>query len=181
MKILFWIVGVVLLVAGCAQEEGVSPKKEPKTNTEIVKSDLKLLEDGVYLLLSELNDTSNFSGNGRVVEYSHDFLDEDGAGDSLFFVVDPNDFVPLNLAQEPEGVKQEDDRIHLLLKLNSIASDQFEEFTGKHLNERVAIIIGGKAYTKHIIRTKVIGGNLQISRCTDNACEHLLLELQNNY
>ena len=86
--------------------------------------------------------------------------------------------MPLALAEKPKGIEQEDQRINLLLTLTGTASEELADFTEKHLDKRIAMVIGGKAFTKHKIRSRIEGGKIQITRCTDNACKFLYMELQ---
>lgn len=167
MKLLTKLISVVIVIAaiGCTTTD-----KKVKTTSG--------LENGIYLVLNdykgEIPDTEN-----AVIEYSHDFLDENEQGQPVYIEIDTSDFVKLDLADEPDGIEQEDKRINLMLTLNNFAAEQLADFTEKNLNKRVAIVIGGKAVTMHKVRTRIEGGKLQITRCTDNACKYLLIELQN--
>ena len=142
-------------------------------------SQMTKVADGIYLVLNEYNDSLMTPDDMILVPYSHDFLDSN-EDEPDFLEIDTTDFVSLELATEPEGVEQPDQRLHLLLTLNAVAAERLADFTEKNLNKRVAIVIGGKAVTMHKVRSRIEGGKLQITRCTDNACEHLLLELKDN-
>ncbi len=140
------------------------------------------IEDGIYLILNEFMDSSDVSiTSGRIIPYSHDFLEGNREGQALFFEVDTSDFVGLNLSEEPEGIEQPDERLNLMLTLTDSSGLDLERFSEKNIDQHICIVIGGAAVTSHKVREKVIGGKLQITRCTDNACEHLLLELKDNY
>ena len=41
-------------------------------------------------------------------------------------------------------------------------------------------MINGQAVTLHIIRMPITEGKLQVTRCTDHACEKLLVALKDN-
>lgn len=139
------------------------------------------LPDGIYLLLNEFPDKQSIKRvKGRVIPYSHLFLDDNTEGQPEYFDIHPDEYVPLILAETPDSITQADKRIHLMLTLTPDAKDDLADFTEKHINKRVAIVIGGEGMTKHKVRTRIDGGKLQITRCTDNACEYLFMELRDN-
>lgn len=135
------------------------------------------IENGLYLILNEYAEVPT-DASATVMAYSHDFLEGNAAGQPTFLEIDTSEFVRLDLAHDPEGVEQADKRINLMITLTDEASEQLADFTEKHIKGTVAIVIGGKAVTKHKVRSRIEGGKLQISRCTDNACKFLLLELK---
>ncbi len=164
---LFVSVAIIVCLSACS-----SPRKaviSPKT-----------LPDGMYLVLAEYPMAPASSEQGVVIPFSHDFLLDASEEDPRFLAVDPVDFVALQLASAPEQSEQPDQRVNLLLSLNSMAKDQLAAFTAKNLNKPVAIVIGGQAVTKHKVKSVIDGGKLQISWCTKFACEKLLVELQDN-
>ena len=136
------------------------------------------IENGIYLLLNSYTDTSEFTPSASIIEYSHDFLDPNDEDERRFFEIDIDEFVPMDLNKEPEGVEQKDKRINLLLTLTDEAAVQLADFTEKNVNKEIAIVVDGKAVTQHKVRERIEGGKLQITRCTDNACEHLLVALK---
>lgn len=158
-------------------DKEISKEKINSSSSEIQKG----LANGIYLLEDQFKDTISYTGEDQIIPYVHDFLDSTSEEEIYFFVIDTTEFIPLDLKEKPEGVAQKDQRIHLMLSLSDVAAQQMASFTEKHIGKHIALVIGGKAYTKHKIREKITGGKLQISRCTDNACEQLLVELKNNY
>lgn len=147
-----------------------------------VKDQNKPLPDGIYLLLQVFPDSQSIKDvQGRVIPYSHHFLDDNSSGQPFFLDIDPAQYVPLTLSSPPDSVTQPDQRIHLMLSLTPEAKKDLATFTGRNLNKRVAIVIGGNGVTKHKVRSKIDGGKLQITRCTDNACEYLFFELRDNF
>ena len=139
-------------------------------------ADLKI-ENGLYLIQNEYTGFEKLESEGVVIPFNHDFLDSNLVGQPTLLEIDTSEFVKLDLAVAPEGIVQADKRINLMITLTDAASIQLADFTEKHLKGKVAIVIGGQAVTKHKIRSRIEGGKLQITRCTDNACKHLLLEL----
>ena len=166
-------------------------EKTNNNSTEVVSKDINnskaslniadKLDDGLYLIINTWEDSSLISpSNGKVISFSHDFLEENTKNQPLFIEVQTSEFVPLLLSKKPKGIAQKDKRINLFLSMTGSASIMLEQFTEKHVNKTTCIVIGGKAVTMHKIREKISGGKLQIIRCTDNACQHLLLELEDN-
>ena len=159
---------VLILVAGCQSRKPVSAGSET-------------LPDGIYLILGKhIAQPREDQVEGRLIKFSHHFLDENDKDQPHFLDVHPSEFVPLALSETPDSVTQPDDRIHLMLTLAETSQKQLARFTGKHVDRHVAIVIGQEAMTMHKIRMKITGGKLQITRCTDNACEYLFYELQDN-
>lgn len=139
------------------------------------------LEDGFYVVLNEFTDSTNIiESGGKIITYSYDFLDENDINQPLFLEVNPTDFVPLKLQEKPEGIEQPDERINLMLTLTDESGTDLENFTEKYVNQHICIVINDEAVTMHKIREKITGGRMQITRCTDNACQYLLLELMDN-
>lgn len=139
------------------------------------------IENGLYLILNEYSDSTLDHKKGVIIPFNHDFLDDNKKGQPILLEIDTVEFVKLDLAHETQSVEQDDDRVNLLLTLSSFAKMQLADFTAKNLKKKMAIVIGGKAVTIHKVREKIESGKLQISRCTDNACEYLLIELNNNF
>lgn len=97
-----------------------------------------------------------------------------------YVVVDHSDFAPLQLSTKPDLDKQEDGKHRLLLNLTEDAKAKLAAFTKAHVNESAAIVVGGEALTIHTIREVIDSGKMQITRCTDDACEMLFVELEDN-
>ncbi|MFZ6053061.1 hypothetical protein [Halocola ammonii] len=174
------------ILFGCENNHQSTSEETEKKEVQSVSfqntsSEKEKIADGFYLILNTWQDSASaHATEGKVIRYSHDFLDENTTDQPRFIEVDTSDFVPLTLSQKPDSIEQEDKRIKLLLSMTEPASARLADYTEKHVNEMTCIVIGGKAVTMHKIREKITGGKLQISRCTDNACKHLLLELEDN-
>jgi len=117
--------------------------------------------------------------NERRIEFNKEFI-EKTEQDVKYIVINRDEYAPLYLKEAPQTQEQEDNRKRLLLTLSDSAKLQLKYFTTKHLNKLTTIVVNGEALTMHKIRTVIDGGRLQISRCTDNACELLYVELQDN-
>ena len=134
--------------------------------------------DGIYLAYGP----EVLSVDGKVIKYSHRFI-ESTLDDPDYIVIDTTDFVPLDLKMPPDSTSKmmgQPEQMLLMITLTDEAAIKMENFTGKNIDKKVAIVIGGEAVTIHKIREKITGGKLQITRCTDNACKFLFLELKDN-
>ncbi len=174
-----YIISILALVTlfGCNTSTSSYIEKQ-----EEAPLDKLALDNGIYLIKHEFSDSTDFDFEKKVIiPFSLDFLDSNTTNQPIMLEIDTTEFVPLDLAEKPTGIEQKDKRIHLMLTLSDAARIQLANFTERHINKRVAIVIGNKAVTKHKIRTRIEGGRLQITRCTDNACKYLLVELRNNY
>ncbi|MDX1406765.1 MAG: hypothetical protein R3330_01495 [Saprospiraceae bacterium] len=138
------------------------------------------LPDGVYPVVNAYQQDPAISDSStRVISYNYRIVDSTAQSDRFLEVV-VKDYAPLHLDRAPERVRQADDRSHLFLTLDRRAGRQLKRLTRKYAGGRVAMVIGGEAVTMHKIRTPITGGRLQITRCTDDACNYLFLELGDN-
>lgn len=139
-------------------------------------------EDGIYLI-ERRGDTDEetlpLAANERRIEFNQEFIDKTDQ-DAKYIVINVDEFAPLELREHPEAQDQEDGRKLLWLSLSDRAKVQLTDFTTRHLNQLTTIVVNGEALTMHKIRSVIDGGYLQITRCTDNACEMLYVELQDN-
>jgi len=67
-----------------------------------------------------------------------------------------------------------------MLSLTPAASEILKNIFGKECDEKVVIVVGGEALTMHKIREAITSGQLQITRCSGNACEKLFIMLKDN-
>lgn len=137
------------------------------------------IPDGLYLMLSGEPDDPAVAYPSRTIAFRHDLI-EGVSGEPDSVVIVPSEYVPLELSRAPEGVKEPDDRLTLLLSMTTVAGEQLADFTEKHLGARVGMVIGGQAVTAHKVKSRIEGGKLQITRCTGNFCEQMLVELRDN-
>lgn len=145
-------------------------------------ADATVLEDGMYLIKRSGNRNGQIlplAQNEKIIAFNQLFFEKTDT-DVRFLVIDPTQFAPLKLKEKPVTAEQEDKRKKLFLKMNEEGTEQLKQFTTKHLNKLTTIVVGGEALTMHKIRAVIDGGMLQITRCTDNACELLFMELQDN-
>lgn len=143
---------------------------------------LAMLEDGIYLIErtgATEKDVLPLAEHEQIIRFNEEFLDKTDQ-DDIVLVINTNDFCPLKLKLNPVTQTQEDQRKRLLLTLTDDAKKQFEEFTTRNLNRLTGIVVNGEALTKHKVKVPIVSGMVQITRCTDNACEMLFVELQDN-
>lgn len=179
---------IALSFLSCSNEDQQKPF--PTNENNVVLEKINVLEDGIYRLVEIAASKEELKPNSSseiIIETSQEF--EHNVSDSnKFYLIDTSDYAPLRISEKPmisanANPKIEGDTIRLS-QLHITMSDKYskklEEFTTKNVNDLITIVIGQKAITKHLIREPISGGKIQISRCTDNACEILLTELENN-
>ena len=136
------------------------------------------INNGIYLVLNKYDNVPYEATKGKLIHYSHEFLGDNTTDQPKILEIDSCDYVPLKLSENPHLIEQPDQKLRLQMSLTDDAALKLEKFTEKHLNKEVAIVISGRAVTMHKVRSKIEGGKIQITRCTDNACKHLFLELK---
>jgi preprotein translocase subunit SecD len=165
------IPGIFLGFASCSDK--VYSSKEFKD---------QIIADGIYLIHRTGNKTSKIlplSEDERMITFNKEFIEKTDQ-DVKYLVINTKEFTPLKLKEKPETEDQEDQRKKLLLSLTDDAKETLKQFTTRHLNRLTTIVVGGQALTMHKIRVVIDSGKLQVTRCTDNACELLYFELQDN-
>lgn len=151
----------------------------PKSSDDL--SQTQGLVDGLYLIQREGKSEKEIlplKSSERVLINDYEFLAPEERGETTYIVVSQGSFVPIVLASAP--VRSNDNAGRPKLEI-SLAEDQIkplEKFTTENLMKSVAIVIGGKVVTMHKIRVPIIGGKMQITRCTDHGCEALYTKLQ---
>lgn len=140
------------------------------------------LKDGLYLVNridTIAGQTSELSVNETDVYFSKMF-EEYNTDEFARIIIDTTQYVPLELESAPKTEQQTEDKKKLLLTLTKEASQRLESFTTEHLMKMVTLVVGGEALTMHKIKMAITGGQLQITRCNDNACETLFVKLKEN-
>ena len=178
------------LVPMFAIDNAVSQKVVPKSTTSnfVAKlpkgsntAETNSLVDGLYLIQREAKsekDLGPLKDVERMLVNDFEFIAPEERGEKSYIVVSKNSYIPIILASEP--VKSNDQTGKPKLEI-SLAEDQIlplEKFTTENVMKSVAIVIGGKVVTMHKIRVPIIGGKMQITRCTDHGCEALYTELK---
>lgn len=165
------LVGIALVAMGC----NLKLNKAIRANSE-------QLEDGIYLIHRTGNKSSDIlplMGYEKIIRFNKEFYEKTDV-DVKYVVIDTREFVPIQLKEKPKTEQQEDKRKKLLLSLTDDAGKELKQFTTRQLNQLTTIVVGGEALTMHKIRVVIDSGLLQVTRCTDNACELLFSELKDN-
>lgn len=141
------------------------------------------IRDGLYRIIAldsvDVNlDTIRNTGHLRI-SFSPLFEEYNKEG-IRSVVIDTSEYVPLELEKAPVAEQQTDDKKKLLLYLSGASSEKLKSFSAKHVMEKVVIVVDSKALTIHKIREPITSGSLQITRCSDNACERLFVKLKTN-
>lgn len=140
------------------------------------------LEDGMYEVVrigEQKKGLKPLAQNEMIISFNPEFIEKTDQ-DPKYLVIRTHEFVPLSLREKPMTEDQDDGRKKLYLSLTEDASAKLADFSGKHIDDITAIVVNGEALTKHRIRVQLTSGQLQVTRCTDNACELLYLHLQDN-
>jgi len=153
----------------------------PVGNVQAVENNVALpLQNGIYNVLRDAmtRDGAHVEGVPHVVlPYDRRYTDSQPQEHPAFVAVDTSSFVPLTIDSPPEMKKDGNGFSLLTVTLARENAKQVEDFTRTHIGGRVAIIFDGEIVTLHKVRKIIEGGKLQITRCTDNACEILRTKL----
>lgn len=137
------------------------------------------LENGLYLVHARISDpdkASRLPEGYRLVAYSYEHLTtRDGEVRAIEHLIIKNHAdVKLSLSGDPE-ISPTNDKYEFSVEivLNEQAAQQMQKFTAANLMRSVALVAGGKILTVHKIRSEIVGGKLQITRCNDNGCQYI--------
>ena len=142
----------------------------------------KTVNDGLYLVVRLGTDTTQFDSIAKgqvVINFNKMFIENTGQ-DFTRILIDTSEYVPLELEKAPTTEPQTDLKKKLMLSLTPEASEILKTFSAKHVMQKVVIVVDGEALTMHKIREAITSGQLQITRCSDNACEKLFIMLKGN-
>lgn len=145
------------------------------SKSNLILSEQKAIEDGIYLIAEQFDDSEK-SDSIYAIKFSELFRDTEN---NIIYII-YKEFVPLTLRKQPISEEQQDGRKKLYLELSENAVDKLREFTEKYLGRKIAVVIGSKVITAHKIKSIIEEGKIQITRCDDNACEVLFMELKDN-
>ena len=140
------------------------------------------LANGFYGITADETDRAKLPSPGKnttIVTYDPKVSDPANKGSKRFLLVPTVPDVPMNLSGDPKKERSSRGNALLLLQLDPKHAKLLEDFTRKNaMKVHVAIIIGGEVVSTHKIRTPIIGGRIQITRCSDNACEVIYTKLK---
>lgn len=138
------------------------------------------LPNGFYSILVDTTSRLEAKIDGipnTVLVYDGRYTDSSDIASPRYVAVDTSFYVPLVLEGSPVAKKDGNGRTLLGVSLSQRYVKQLEEFTKAHFGGRVAVVLDGEIITMHKIRSVISGGQIQITRCYDNACEVLLSKL----
>jgi Tol biopolymer transport system component len=137
--------------------------------------------DGVYAVLRESlkeQDVLPLTNGEVLVVHRHRYLKTDDKQPPRYLVVRSAPDVALTLAGEPKAVKEGEEVVRILLKLQAKAAAALERLTSDQTHRPITIILGGEVVTTHKVREVVKDGQLQITSCAAGAANYLLERLQ---
>ena len=133
------------------------------------------LQNGIYAVLKEASAPTTAPGEdiSRVVlAYDRRKYGLSPQSEPLTYVtVDRNGFVPLIIEGTPTIRKDASGRSMLTVSLAHEQAKLLEAFTRTHLGGRIATVIDGEIITLHKIRSVIVGGEVQMTRCSDDGCQ----------
>lgn len=144
------------------------------------------LESGLYLVHAKISDPGRvrkLPAGYRLVAYSYEHLtSRDGQIPPVeHLIIKSTADVKLALSGDPEIAKTNDRHEYALsISMTEEAAQQLQKFTAENLMRSVVLVAGGKILTKHQIKSEIIGGKLQITRCNDNGCQYIYNSLRTN-
>lgn len=139
------------------------------------------LPDGLYLIKRDAKSKEELGpvdDPDKILVNDYEFLSPDERGETSYIVVSKDAYVPLVLSGDPVKSKDGTGKPKLEISLAENQIQPLEKFTRENVMQNVAIVIGGKVVTMHKIRVPIVGGKMQITRCTDHGCEALYTQLQ---
>ncbi|MDB6147816.1 MAG: hypothetical protein JWO45_1480 [Spartobacteria bacterium] len=170
---------LMLVLSGCKNQQGHLTNQVPA----VVGQTAQHLDNGVYLSLRESSAPQEAQAIGApsmVLTYDRRKYSGAPANEPLTYVaIDSKDFVPLIIEGAPEMKSDGRGKSILTVSLARKNAERLEAFTRAHLHGRIALIVDGEIVTLHKVQTVVTGGKLQITRCTDGACEVIRAKLVN--
>ena len=166
-----------LAVCWCYGLHGQGTNQSPGAVSPAVHA----LENGAYLVLREAPTVQEArAGDSSQVVLTYDrrkYSDAPSDTPLNYVSIDPKDYVPLIIEGAPEMNRDDQGKSILTVSLARKNAERAEAFTRAHLGGRIAMVVDGEIVSLHKIRSVITGGKLQITRCTDNACEVIRAKL----
>lgn len=117
------------------------------------------------------------SSDPNAVTYDRRLADPDSKEPPTRVALDRGDYVPLVLAEKPRAFAQDDGRLRLEITLAKEHVPTLAAFSRRNVGGRAAVVLGGEIVSVHKQRSVIEDGRMQITRCTDRACERILTKL----
>ena len=141
----------------------------------------KKLPAGVYAVLREClkeKEVLPLKEGEVFIINRHRYAKKDDPEPPRFLVVRSAPDVELALASKPKAVKEGEEVVRIVLKLQPKAATALERLTADHIGKQIAIVLGGEVVTQHKIREVIKGGEAQITSCAAGAANYLLEQLE---
>jgi hypothetical protein len=171
------VFALVFATCGCESPRARSIKQV----NAVVSPVAHPLENGMYFVLREATTLQGARVEGVpqvVLAYDRRKYSEAPPNEPLTYVaIDPTDYIPLLIEGVPEMKTDAQGKSILSVSLARKNIDRTETFTRAHLGGKIVMLIDGEIVTLHKIRSVITGGKLQITRCTDNACQVIRAKL----
>jgi preprotein translocase subunit SecD len=84
----------------------------------------------------------------------------------------------IELASPPKAVKEGEDVVGILLKLQPPQAAALERVSRDRLGHQIAIVMDGEVVTMHKIREVIKNGDVKITSCAAGAAGYLLKQLE---
>ena len=170
---------LVLVFTICGARNSDAQPTNPGSGA--VSPAVRRLENGIYSVLGEAPARQDVRAEGVpqvVLAYDRRKYSDAPPSEPLAYVaIDLRDYVPLAIAGTPEMKSDERGKSVLTVSLTRKNAERAEAFSRAHLGGRIAIVVDGEIVTLHKVRSVITGGRVQITRCTDNACEVIRAKL----
>ena len=167
----------VIFASGCA---ALSTQHTAQVNAGVHSQGYQL-QNGAYLILRQASTAQDAQLEGRpnvVIAYDRRKYSNAPANQPLEYIaIDPTDYVLLIIDTAPIMTKDGQGKSILSVSLTQQSAERAETFTREHLGAKIAMVVDGEIVTLHKIRSVITGGKLQITRCTDDACEVIRAKL----
>lgn len=136
------------------------------------------VRDGFYLIVSEHEKRSDATvdDSQHVVSYRRSYEEDLENRTTSYLVLDREPFIPIQIDGEAQLIEG-GERPILQLTLVETTRQALEAFTRKNLGRDVAIVVGDSVVSTHTIKEVITGGQIQVSRCEDDACRYIKARL----
>jgi hypothetical protein len=135
------------------------------------------LADGIYVVKDETPGPRPARPGERVVRYDPKTVDALSREVPRFVGIGTDDFVPLATTGDVELGRTDEGKQLMHVALAAEHAKKLEAFTRANTGGRIAIVLGGEVLSVHKVREAIVGGRMQITRCTDRACERIRTKL----
>ncbi|MBF0548142.1 MAG: hypothetical protein HQM08_27145 [Candidatus Riflebacteria bacterium] len=177
----FLILIVLSIVCTSLAVLGNEPPVLSSSDSAQITDSSPALANGLYLVLRQADEQKMLKPESKseiVLINDGRFLEPAERNPTNFIVVRTDKFVPIILTGEPKKGTDDKGKLSIGLQLAPEQVTPLENLTGKNLGKSMAIVIGGQVVTVHKIKSAIVGGQIQITRCANTGCKVLFSVLQ---